>query len=141
MVKRKFKLNILDAIAVLLIVATACIGLVSYHSKPFLGDKNVLVEVKISNAETIDAVLPKVREAKEVYYSGTRYPVEQTSYRTEDDSSGHIKYLYITLIGLGKVSDKGSIFNGQRIYVNQKVEIRSEYQAQGYVVDYRYETE
>ena len=139
MVKRKFNINLFDIFAVIALVIVIFIGALAYFNKPFLGAKNMLVEVKISNTETIEAILPKVATSKTVYFSGTKYTVNQKSYRIENDASDKPQYLYITLEGLGKVSDDDSIFNGQRIYVNQKVEIRSDYQAQGYITDFHYE--
>ena len=139
MAKQKFKINLFDIFAVIVLVSIICIGALSYFNKPFLGEKDMLVEIKISNTETINAILPKVVTSKTVYFSGTKYTVKQASYRIENGVNGQAQYLYVTVEGLGTIFDDGSIFNGQRIYVNQKVEIRSDYQAQGYVVDFRYE--
>jgi len=122
------------------VAIVVAIGFMSYSSKPFLGDTNLLVEVMISDPTTIKAVLPMVGTTKKVYYSGSKYQVEQISHNTEQNNDGTVKYLYITLRGLGKISDGASIFNGQRIYNNQKVEIRSDYQAQGYITDFYYES-
>lgn len=139
MAKQKFNLNIFDILAIIVVVAISLIGFVAINNKPFLGNKNMLVEIKISNEATIQTVLPKLLSAKEVFYSGTKYPVQQVSFHTENDASGNVVYLFITLRGLGSVMDDNSIFNGQRIYVNQKVEIHADYQVQGYVADYHYE--
>lgn len=139
MVKQKFKINLFDILAIIVLVSIICIGVLSYFNKPFLGEKDMLVEIKISNSDTINAILPKVVTSKTVYFSGTKYTVKQASYRIENSVNGQAQYLYITVEGLGTIFDDNPIFNGQRIYVNQKVEIRSDYQAQGYVVDFRYE--
>lgn len=139
MVKQKFRINLFDLLVVILIIVAVVVGGISYGSKPDLGNKNALVVVKISNSETIKAILPQVKLAAEVYYSGTKYPVKQISYRTELDINNQAEYLYVTLEGPGNIYDGSSIFNGQRVYVNQKVEIRGDYQAQGYVTDFRYE--
>lgn len=137
--KSKFRVNIFDAIAVLAIVLFFMVVALSWDNKPYLGSKNVSVEVMVTARETIKAVLPKMKSAATVFYSGSKYPVRQVSYRTENDTYGQIRYLYITVEGLGDVTSGKSIFNGQRIYLNQKVELRGDYQVQGYVTDYHYE--
>lgn len=139
MVKRKFRVNIFDILIVVAVIVVALVGVVSWNNKPFLGDKNVLVEVRFSDPVLINSALPKIMTAKEVFYSGTKYPVQQVSYRTENESNGQVKHLFVTFRGLGNISGNDSIFNGQRTYINQKVEIHADYQLQGYVVDYRYE--
>lgn len=138
MVKQKFSINIFDFTVILAVAIVACIVLTAFYNKPFLGSGIVSVEVKVFDKSTIDAVLPILKTEEEVYYSGTKYPVEQTSYRIEQNASGQVEYLYITIQGPGDISDGKSIFNGQRIYANQKVEIRSDYYVQGYVVDFDY---
>lgn len=136
MAKRKLKINPFDLIIVIFIIVLALIFGVSINNKPNLGSKVVDVEVKISNEDTINSILPKVKTSQVVYYSGTKYPVKQISYRIENNSSGQVKNLFIKLQGMGEIIDGQSIFNGQRIYLNQKVEIHSDYQVQGYVVNY-----
>ena len=138
MAKQKSSINLFD---LLVIVAIICIGLIcifSYNNKPFLGEKDVVVEVIVSDPATIQAVLPSVKLASVVYFSSTKYPVEQISYRTESDTNGQIENLYITLIGPGTINVGRSIFNGQRIFANQKVEIRADYYAKGYVTGFHY---
>ena len=139
MAKQKLRINLFDAFVLFVIVAAAGLFIFSFSNKPNLGDKNVSIELKISNSDTINAILPKVITSKTVYFSGTKYPVTQTSYRVENDASGRAQYLYVTIEGKGVISEGDSTFNGQRIYVNQKVEIHADYQAQGYVMDYHYE--
>lgn len=139
MAKLKFNINIFDIFVVLLIVLIGFVGILSCDSEPFLGDKSLLVEIKISNEATIEAILPKIKLTDTVYYSGTKYPIKQVSYHVEQDFNGKVQNLYLTVQGLGDIDEGNSIFNGQRIYLNQKVEIRGDYQVQGYVVDFRYE--
>lgn len=138
MAKRKFNINLFDLLVLLAIICVGLICVFSYNNKPFLGEKNVVVEVIVSDPTTIQAVLPSLRLADVVYFSGTKYPVRQLSYRTENDANGQIKQLYITLVGPGTIDDGRSIFNGQRIFTNQKVEIRADYYAKGYVTGFRY---
>ena len=139
MAKQKFRINLFDIFVVVVIIITTLIFFVSYNNKPNLGDKVILVEIKISDLKTIETVMPVIKSADLVYFSGTKYPVKQISYKTEPDSNGLTKYLDITVEGPGNIVDGNSIFNGQRVYVNQKVEIRADYYAQGYVVDFGYE--
>lgn len=137
--KTKFRINIFDAIAVLAILMLVLTMALSWSNKPYLGSRKVAVEIMVTARNTIKAVLPNMKSAETVFYSGSKYPVKQISYRTENDDYGKIKYLYITVEGLGNINSGKSIFNGQRIYINQKVELRGDYQVQGYVTDYHYE--
>jgi hypothetical protein len=141
MVKQKSSINLFDVFVIFVIIVIVFIGIFFYTNRPVLGKKNVLIEVMISDPTTIKTSLSEVQTdlGREVYYSGTKYPVKQVSYRTEKDASGQLKYLYITIEGLGTISYGDSIFNGQRVYTNQKVEIHADYQVQGYVTDFRYE--
>jgi hypothetical protein len=139
MAKRRFKVNWFDGFVIVVLLLACLIAVFALNNKPYLGEKTMLVKVKIDNEQTVKTIMPKVVEAGEVYFSGTKYPVKQASYETHVNTSGAIDEVYVTLSGLGQIKENDSIFNGQRIYVNKKVEIRNDYFAQGYVVDYRYE--
>lgn len=139
MAKRKFKINWFDGFILVVVLLACLIVAFAWNNKPYLGEKNMLVKVKIDNEQVVKTIMPKIIEAGEVYFSGTKYPVRQVSYETHVDNSGVIDTVYITLSGLGKMDEDNSIFNGQRIFLNKKVEIRNDYFVQGYVVDYRYE--
>lgn len=138
MAKQKFNINIFDYLVMLAIIAIGLIVLFAYNNKPNLGERVVQVEIIITDPITIRTILPTIKLAKEVFYSSTKYPVEQVSYKTELDTSGAIDHLDVTLQGPGTINEGDSIFNGQRVYANQKVEIRSDYFAQGYVTSFNY---
>lgn len=133
MVKQKFKINLFDIFTIVIIALVLLIAVFSYNNQPYLGKKNIQVVIKISDDSVINRVLPELDKTKEVFYSGTKFPVKQVSYKTKNDE------LYIIVSGLGDIKENDSIFNGQRIFLNQKVELRSDYFVQGYVVDYYYE--
>lgn len=139
MAKRKFKINWFDGFILVVVLLACLIVAFAWNNKPYLGEKNMLVKVKIDNEQVVKTIMPKVVEAGEVYFSGTKYPVKQASYETHVNTSGTIDEVYVTLSGLGQIKEDDSTFNGQRIYLNKKVEIRNDYFAQGYVVDYKYE--
>lgn len=136
MAKQKFSFNVFDLIFILIITVILGIIIFSYNNKPNLGTDTVIVEMKISDIENIDAILPKVGASRTVFYSGTKYPVEQVAYRIGKNKAGEVDSLYITLKGPGNVIEGSSVFNGQRVYMNQKVEIHADYQAQGRVINY-----
>ena len=138
MAKQKYRINLFDLLVIFLVIITALIGFIAYNNKPSLGERTLIVDVRISNIETIEAILPTIKTASEVYYSSSKYPVKQLSYDVEKDVSGQIKYLNIKIEGPGLISDGKSIFNGQRIFTNQKVELRADYFAQGYVTGFGY---
>ena len=132
MVKRKYNINFFDIVALAVLVLIGSITLISFNNKPSLGDKTVSVEVKITDATMIEGALKKIKTDSNVYFSGTKYPVKLSSYNVSPDNST----LYLIVEGPGNISDDGSTFNGQRIWTHQKVEIRSDYQVQGFVVDF-----
>lgn len=140
MVKPRFRINIFDIISI--VVAMILIGTIifGWNNKPYLGSHIVDVKIKIDNRDTINAVLQKVHDNnnKIVFYSGSKYPVIQALYDLVYGSDKEASVLNIVLKGYGDISDNGSIFNGQRVYINQKVEIRSDYFVQGYVTDFHY---
>ncbi|MEI7689434.1 MAG: hypothetical protein WCI79_00510 [Candidatus Saccharibacteria bacterium] len=139
MAKRKFKINLFDVLAIVAVVAIGLMVIFANSNKPSLGAMTVQVEVKVSDKPAIDNILPSLQMTEEgVYYNGTKYPIRQTGYRVENDPTGAIKYLYITLEGPGEIAGGNSIFNGQRIYVNQKAEIHADYRVKGYVSDFHY---
>lgn len=138
MAKLKLKINIFDLIALVALIVATFFVFSAWNHKPFLGSKNVLVEIRVSNQPSISALLPKISSQGTVFYSGTKYPVKQVSFRTTNDDSGKIEFLYITIQGPGDIVEGDSIFNGQRIFINQKTEIRGDYQAQGEITDFHY---
>lgn len=135
MAKRKYKINFFDIAAVIALAIVALTVAFSYTNRPSLGSRSVLVEIKISDATMIEAAIPKLKTSGEVYFSGTKYPVRLDSYQTKGGSSD----LYLTIVGPGDIYEGNSIFNGQRITTHQKVELRADYQVQGFVTDFRYE--
>ena len=135
MVKQKTKLNLFDIVIAVIVIAFIIIVAASYNNQHNLGDNTVFVEVKISDQETIENVTDKLEVSDEVYFSGTKYPVEIVNL-TLEQGRGESVILYITLMGPGEVIEGKSIFNGQRIYLNQKVEIRADYFIQGLITNY-----
>lgn len=138
MVKLKFKINLFDLLAVVSIIIVILMVGLGIYNKPYLGSKTLAIDIRVSSATAIATILPKVKTGNSVFYNGTKYPVQQVSYRTEQDTSGKIINLYITLKGPGDINDGKSIFNGQRIYLNQKAEVIADYSVLGYVTDFRY---
>jgi hypothetical protein len=138
MAQQKFKINLFDAIVGLAIVLIVAVLAFSYDNQVDLGSKPMLIVVQISDDEVISRIMPKLDFTSEVFYSGSKYPITQRGYWLVNDETGG-QDLNITLSGMGEIKEGNSIFNGQRIFINQKVELRSDYFAQGYIIDYRYE--
>jgi hypothetical protein len=136
MVKQKSKFNIFDLLILVAVALLCFIFAVSLDNRPNLGSKAVIVEVRVTDKISVENAIDKIAATKKVFYSSTKYMVDQLSYQVERDSAGNLASLTIKLKGPGEIRDNNSIFNGQRIYVNQKVEIRSDYFVQGYVADY-----
>jgi hypothetical protein len=134
MVKQEFRFNVFDIVALVVAILLIVLVIVGWNNKPYLGSKKMLVTVQVTDRQTIDNVKGVVIDynGKTVFYSGTKYAVTQSSFQLMSDR------LLIVLEGLGDISDNSSIFNGQRVYINQKVEIRSDYFVQGYVTDFKY---
>lgn len=136
MVKPKFKINVFDFFAIIAVILVIVIGLISLYNKPSLGGNTVFVTIKITDADKIEAALPFIKSNTTVFFSGTKYPVKQASYRIEKSAAGKTQALYVNLQGPGEIETGNSIFNGQRVYINEKAEIRADYQVQGYIVDF-----
>lgn len=138
MAKQKLKINLFDVIFGLAILLVVLIAGFAYDNRINLGKKSMLIVVQIPDDAVIDRIMPELDFTKEVYYSGSKYPITQMGYWLVNDATGG-QDLNISLSGMGEIKDGDSIFNGQRIFINQKVELRSDYFAQGYVIEFRYE--
>lgn len=138
MAKLKSKINLFDAFMLTAVILLGICAALSWNNRVDLGDEAMLIVVQVKDDAVIDRIMPELDFTKEVYYSGSKYPITQKGYWLVDDETGG-EDLNITLSGMGEIKDGDSTFNGQRIYLNQKVELRSDYFAQGYIVDYRYE--
>jgi hypothetical protein len=100
MAKRKIKINILDIVFVACVFAFVAIFIISYNQKPYLGSRNMSVVIKTtSDSLNIEDMLPSVRSSDEIFYSGSKYPVKQSTY----DISGSPESLYIVVEGLGDI--------------------------------------
>lgn len=137
MVKRKFKINVFDGFVVAVIALACLICVIAVNNRPNLGSKNVLVEVVVSDPETIKNVSDKIPNTKTVFWSSTKYPVQQINKVMQ--YSPNETTMHLTFKGPGEIVENNSIFNGQRVFLNQKVEIRSDYFLQGRVVKIYYE--
>lgn len=141
MAKNKVKLNVID---ILVIVSVILLGLAVYlgrNNTPYLGTRTVVAEVEIMDVNIINRILSTVKaeNGKTIFYNSSKYPVKQESFNIVRDESGSIEKMTIDLSAPGDVVRDRSIFNGQRIYVNQKVEIRGDYYVQAYISGYHYE--
>ena len=133
MAKQKFKINLFDLFAIFIVVAFCVIFCVAHKNQTYLGSRNVLVEVHVTdNNIMVKSALPMIKKDPAVYYGGTQYTVKTISYNGTDDD------FYITVEGLGDIKTGESTFEGQRIYVNQKTELRGDYSLQGYVTKFYY---
>ena len=138
MARLKFKINLFDVAIIVVIVLAIVVTVFALYSKPNLGGKTMLVDISVTQDSVVALVAPQVKSAKEIFYSGTRYPILQDSVKLTKSPVDQSDDLTITVRGLGNITDNNSIFNGQRVYVNQKVELRGDYQVQGYVTGFRY---
>jgi hypothetical protein len=138
MVKFKPKINLFDLIITVIVLLAIFVVLFAYENRPHLGSKPMLIVVQIKDDDAINRVMSELDFTEEVYFNSTKYPIIQRGYWLVDDETGG-QDLNITLSGMGDIEDGNSIFNGQRIFINQKVELRSDYFVQGYVIEYRYE--
>jgi len=138
MVKLKFRINLFDAAIIVAIVLAVLIAVFALYSKPNLGGRTILVDIGIIQDGVVSLIAPHVKSDKDIFYSGTKYPVLQDSYQLSKNPINQSDDLTVTVRGPGNIAEGNSIFNGQRIYINQKVELRGDYQVQGYVTGFRY---
>lgn len=138
MVKSKLKINLFDLIVSVLLLLVVFVVVFAYKNEPNLGSRPLLVVVQVKDDEAIERVMSELDYTDEVYFNSSKYPINQKGYWLVDDEDGG-KDLLITLAGMGDIKESDSIFNGQRVFINQKIELRSDYFIQGYVVEYKYE--
>ncbi len=138
MAKRKYKLNFFDIIVLTIILLGAVVIAVAYDNKPYLGSKMVNVQVVVTDQPTIENIKSKLDGSKNLFIDSDHYPVEQVSYELITGADGALR-LFIKLRALGDIRQDKSILLGQRIYANQKVILKGDYSATGYITDYSYE--
>lgn len=134
---KKSKTNWFDCLVAGAIVLMAIIVLLSKGQQPYLGDQRILVKIvsdKYPENERALTVMKKM--PKEVFYNGSKFPVQQIDYQVLEKDSKKTR-LIISLLGPGDIRQPNrEIFNGQRILINQKAEVRADYFIQGRVYSY-----
>ena len=142
MARRKLRINLFDLMFVAILVLAVITVAIGWGNKRSMGSRQMIVTVEISDQQAIDNILPVVERSDnhQVFYAGSNNMVLQKSHVVLYNAVGDIDRLDVTLRGLGDIDENASIFNGQRIYANQKTEIRSDYYMQGFVADFRYES-
>lgn len=138
MAKRKrARINWFDYLVLGAVVLVVIIYISSKGQQPYLGGQKILVKIISTDHFDNERALAAIKEMpKEVFYNGTKFPVEQIDYQILRDDPNNIQ-LMIYLLGPGDIRQPNrEIFNGQRILINQKAEIRANYFIQGKVHSY-----
>lgn len=138
MANPKYKFNKLDIFIFFALFLILLVIGIAWGNKPYLGDDNLLVVVKINDTNTIDNIMPKVEQAKKVCIDSERYCADQISAMVVRPNDG-ADYVAVTLKGLGYIKGDKFIFLGHKIYANQEVQLRGDYLANGRITDFYYE--
>lgn len=137
MVKLKYRLNIFDACVVSMVILASIVIVFSWNNQPYLGSRKVLVSIQVEDESIIKDILRRFAPNAEVCIDSNRYCAKQLAAEIRSDDNEH-KYLRVYIEALGDISASKSIFLGKRIYINQEVQLRGDYVADGRVVDYYY---
>lgn len=128
MAKQKTKnlINFFDATIILVILVIAGLFIYSQYIYQAPETGNIYVTVK-APAENIEAA---ALIDKDVFFNGVNRQVEVKKVEKQGGD------LIITLYGPGQVKADDNIFNGQRILINQRVEIHGAYFVIGRVLSF-----
>ncbi len=139
MAKLKFNVNIFDVFVVIVLFLIATVIVIGWNNKTYLGSHKVQVDISIPNFDTATTVLPSIKNNNDqkMFFSGSSDQVTQRNVLV-DSNEGKIKSIVITVEGMGDIGTDESIFNGQKIYIDQKVDLRGNYYTPGYVIGYKY---
>ena len=131
------KFNIFDGFIVSLLTVFLFFVVISFTNHRYLEKDSLNITVKITDAETINNINGKIKIGQNVYINGINYPVTTKSFLKSFNKDGS-QTMLIVFNGFGKHSDDRTIFLGQRILINQKIEIHGNYIAQGYLTKIEY---
>ncbi|MDD5693093.1 MAG: hypothetical protein WC437_02370 [Patescibacteria group bacterium] len=130
---KKIKLNIIDLIALALIIMIISFGFWAvYHKNVIQGQPTILTFTTTNN---VDTLFPEAVGATSVFFNSVNKPVKVMSVAKSSDN----KELAITLLANGQIDSNKYIFNGTRVAIGQKAEIHGTYFTQGIIKDIKYE--
>lgn len=133
MKKKKYsKINPIDVFVLLTLFLFAGLFYLSLTQGKKVEGKDVELTVSVKSSDQSKLIGVAVREQEEVYLNSINRPVKTV--RVEERKGA----LDITVLGKGEVESDKYIFNGQRVLIGQKAEIRGKYFAKGYIKDIRY---
>jgi len=98
--------------------------LITFRSPRDLGEP-VLMSVRVD--QNVEVISPEARAGETVFVNGVN--VESKILRAEKTEEG----LDLVILGLGKKVDSLWTFNGQRVLIGQKVELRGSFWVQGII--------
>lgn len=138
MFKSRQKLKLLDWLIIASFLATALIIFLNWGQKPNLGQQQVLVRVVVKDDQAENLLAAMQNLPQKVFFNGTKDAVSQLAYEVLRDDKDQFVGIIIDLVGPGDITNfERASFNGQRILINQKAEIRAGYFVQGKIQSYQ----
>lgn len=135
--KFKAKANLFDLFSFGILIClflSVPIYKLAFKEKP-ASKLKVTVHVETPNA---DIIYKEALKKGQVYLNSVDNPVNLEETKENRDASDNPKSLDLTLSGEGSLSDGRYVFNGQRILINQKAEVRGNFFVQGVISKVEY---
>ncbi len=139
MAKPKFKINLFDAIIAIVIILVIIVVGFAWNNQPYLGSNDMTVIVRVDDSDFVRNITGAQPTSGQVCIDSYRYCGQQTKAQLLTDSASNAKYLQIVISGVGDISKDKSIFMGHRVLINQLVQLRGNYVADGRITDFYYE--
>jgi len=128
------KINLFDLITVLIIIVFVFVIVTGIVKKNSINNNNKILHVTVRVLDDTGIVYNAAKNSNHAYLNS----INSSSYIVvvkRDSKEQSPNYTYITLQGLGVIKGNVYIFNGTRILINQKAEIRGSFIAQGVIYE------
>jgi len=121
------KVNLFDALAVVLIVLSLALLFFVYTRPPKGLGSAVVMVVRVD--KNVEVIYPQAKEGGAIFVGGTNIESRVLG------ASRNKEAVYIEIEGLGTKEEGLFTFNGQRTLVGQRMELRGNFWAQGIVTN------
>jgi hypothetical protein len=129
----KDKLTLVDYLLVLIFALFLLILSGFLLDTNHIKGSNSKVTILINNASQARVIFPEVKKGEVVYLNSVNNPLKIVDFKEQKDLEGKLISLTITLKGKGYVDEGRYIFNGQKVSIGQKAEIRGNFFTSGAV--------
>jgi len=129
------RINFIDVVTLVFIVLLLSVGAAYYFHKPAPINTKIDVIVHIGDPVISKAILVQAETDKTVFWDSINTSLTVKGVKENFDAAGQLNSLDITLEGPGYIDKNNNyILEGQRVLINQKAEIHSNYFASGAII-------